>query len=367
VNELRCAFIGCGGAGMAYLDVYRDHPGVRVTACIDIDMERASAAARSFESGNGAVKTPVLASANFADALTPDVDLLVINTPNHIHREQAVAALQLNKHVFLQKPLASTLDDAVAILAAARESKGRAGVYMSYFDQSIIHDFREMAIQGWFGDITQLHARLMHSGGMRWAKETANGKPSWRGSVRLTGGGAFIQLAVHYIRMMCWITGQRVERVMGFASNLKCPGIEGEDTAVAILEFSGGTQATLNVSWCAGGEEFSVHGTRGTMTYLDNHIATLRSSQDFAGNVVRYTAPDVQYAETAPVKLGDARQPFNQHRKFLEELRNGEQAFVSIETAVRDMVVVEAFYESVRTGKAVSIASFLSEVQAATA
>jgi len=367
VKEVRCAFVGCGGASLEYLDVYRDTPGVLVTACIDIDMERARTAARFFEGSGGTKRQPVIASANFADALTPDVDLLVINTPNHLHRDQAVAALRLDKHVFLQKPLAPTLDDAMAIMLAARASKGQAGVYMSYFDQPIIHVVREMAAQGWFGEITQIHGRLMHAGGMTWAKETANGKPSWRGSVRLTGGGAFIQLAVHYIRMMCWITGQSVERIMGFASNLNCPGLEGEDTAVAILQLDGGAQATLKVSWCAEGEEFSVHGTMGTMTYLDNHLTRLKSPQSFQGNVVRYTAPEAQYMEIEPVNRSHADQPFNQHRKFLEELRSGEAPFVSIEAAVRDMVVVEAFYESVRTGKAVRIAPFTAEARVATA
>lgn len=358
MKELRCAFVGCGGAGLAYLDAYRSLPGVQIAACIDIDLERAQCAARSFARYNAAgERQPVRVSADFADALTSDVDLLVVSTPNHLHRDQAIAALKHDKHVFLQKPLASTLEDAVAILQATRESKAHAGVYMSYFDHPIIHDFREMVLRGWFGEVTQMHGSLMHSGGLLWTKEIAAGKPaSWRGSVRLTGGGAFIQLAVHYIRMMCWIIGKRVQSIMGFASNRMCPGIEGEDTAVAILELEGGMVATLNVSWCGEGEEFSIHGTQGSLTHLNNQYTRLQSEHSYEGDAICYVAPGLQHIENLPVDRSDANQPYNQHRIFLEEIRSGKPAFVSIETAVQDMMVVDAFYESVRTGKKVLIA-----------
>jgi predicted dehydrogenase len=357
VADLRCAFVGCGGVAAEYFDVYRNHPGVRVTACIDTDIHRAKAAAARF-AGNGGV---VLASGDFADAMKPEIDLLVINTPNYLHREQAVAALRHNKHVFLQKPIASTLEDAMAILQASRESKGVAGVYMSYFDHPVVHDFKAMAEQGWFGEISQMHGRLMHTNGVLWSNETLNGKPSWRGSILQTGGGAFIQLAVHYFRTMCWLTGQRVERITGFSSSLKCVGLEGEDTAVAILEFSEGAQATLNLSWCTRGEELSIHGTKGSMTYLDNQQTRLQSSESFDGKLLHYTGPKEQYAACPTVSHGDASQPTNQHCVFLEALAKGEPPFVSVESAVEDMAVVKAFYESIRSGKSVEVAPLFAE------
>lgn len=335
-----------------YFDVYRNHPGVRVTTCIDTDIHRARAAAAYFAGDGGAV----LASMDFADALKPEVDLLVINTPNYLHCKQAVAALKLNKHVFLQKPIATTLEDAMTILRASRESGGVAGVYMSYFDHPVVHDFKAMAEQGWFGDITQMHGRLMHANGLLWSNETLHGRPSWRGSIQQTGGGAFIQLAVHYFRTMCWLTGQRVARITGFSSSLKCVGLEGEDSAVALLEFSEGAQATLNLSWCTRGEELSIHGTKGFMTYLDNEQTRLQSSENFDGKVLHYTGPKEQYVNCPAVSHGDATQPTNQHRVFLESLAKGEPPFVSVESAVEDMAVVKAFYESIHCGKPVEVA-----------
>ena len=53
---------------------------------------------------------------------------------------------------------------------------------MSYFDQPLIHDLRDMVRQGWLGDIVHCYARLMHKGGMMWSDEALAGNPNWRGS-----------------------------------------------------------------------------------------------------------------------------------------------------------------------------------------
>ena len=131
---------------------------------------------------------------------------------------------------------------------------------MSYFNQPVVHDLRGMVQAGCFGKITQVHMRLMHPGGLVWSAQASDGSPSWRCSIAQTGGGAFIQLAVHSIRIVSWILDEGVKRVQGFASNRMCLGLEGEDSAVAILELDLGTFATLNMSWCASGEELSIHG-----------------------------------------------------------------------------------------------------------
>jgi UDP-N-acetyl-2-amino-2-deoxyglucuronate dehydrogenase len=351
-RPLVCAFVGCSSFSRSYLSVYRDMPGVSVKVCVDIELERARLAVALL---NAKQSVPAaFATVDFRAALSKDIDLVVINTPNHLHREHALAALECGKHVFLQKPLAASMTDALAIQAVAKKSKGSAGIYMSYFDHPIIHDLRSMARAGWFGSITQIHARLMHSGGLIWSQEAAIGSPSWRGSIEQTGGGVFIQLAVHYLRIANWILDDSIVRIFGFASNLNCPGLEGEDTAAAVIEFARGCMATLNVSWCARGEEISVHGTEGYLTYLDNKYVTMQSPRDFKGHILDYTGPEPQSLECDKAPIGDAGQPFNQHRRFVEDVRSGRPPFISIDAGVQDVAVAAAFYESVRSGRPAS-------------
>ena len=367
MQNLRVAFVGCGGIADHYLQVYRDLEFVEITVCMDVNLDRAQQAVAQVGENSQARPTT-----NFADVLGDDVDVVVINSPNHLHREQAVAALAANKHVLLQKPIAASMEDAEKIVKAAAQAKLRgiiSGLYMSYFDQPLMHDLKAKFEAGYFGNIAHLYARLMHRGGLKLSQEILAGQPNWRGSVAQTGGGAFIQLAVHYVHLFGWLMNSKVVRVMAMTKNQHCPGIEGEDIACAILEFANGALATLDMAWNTAGEQLSIHGTLGTAEYIGNKTLMLNSiavASDEYKNT--FSAPSQLHKTSAPgtaasqeiseviaPALGDATNPFNQHRMFLEAVRDGREPFVSTASGAEDLRVVQAVYESARSGQAVKI------------
>ena len=199
-----------------------------------------------------------------------------------------------------------------------------------------------------------------------WSDEALRGIRTWRGSVDETGGGCFIQLAVHYIHIFEWLGAGKVVRATGFTRNLHCPGLEGEDLAVAVLETDSGAMITLDTAWCTNGEELAVHGTLGRFSYRNSRWVTLASSAGaFDGRVVRYSGGLVpafggpqgeeQQMEVRPPAFDDIANPLNQHRLFLEAVREGKPAPVSVASGVRDMRIVQAVYESARTGRAVEV------------
>jgi predicted dehydrogenase len=353
---INVSFVGCGGMAAHYVNVYRELDWVRLLSCIDVNLESARRAA-----GSG-----VDATTDFCAALAPEVDAVIISTPNSAHREQAVAAIDAGKHVMLQKPVAANLADAQAIAAAAARSTRTVGLYMSYFDQPLVHDLRDMISTGRLGAVVHGYARLMHQGGRMWSDEVLKGTPNWRASVRQTGGGCFIQLAVHYIHIFEWITGAKVVRAAAFTNRLHCPGLEGEDLASALLELDSGALITLDTAWCANGEELAVHGTLGRFHYRDSRwLAVASGAGPFRGRVVDYAGGLTQAfggpqgeertMEVRPPAFGDPTNPLNQHRAFLEAARDGRPAPVSVASGVRDMSVVAAVYESARSGRAVDI------------
>jgi UDP-N-acetyl-2-amino-2-deoxyglucuronate dehydrogenase len=360
MNErLNVAFVGCGGMAAHYLSVYRDLEWVNVRCCVDADSSAAQRAASQFGDATSA-------STDFSAALAPDIDAVVISTPNHLHRPQAVAAIEGGKHVLLQKPVAANLPDAVAIAASAARSSKTVGLYMSYFDQPLVYDLRDMVTQGRLGSLVHFYARLMHRGGMMWSDEAMKGNRTWRSSVEETGGGCFIQLAVHYVHLFTWIGGVRVARVTALSRNLHCPGMEGEDIAVALLEMDSGAMATLDTAWCANGEELAIHGTEGRIIYRNaGSLDVASTGGEFSGRVIRYAGGVTpafggltgveQRVEVKPPAFGDVANPWNQHRAFLEAARDGRPAFVSVASGVDDLRVVAAVYESARTGRAVNL------------
>src|SRR5206468_10495213 len=102
---------------------------------------------------------------------------------------------------------------------------------------------------------------------------------------------------------------------------------------------------------------------RGRFTYRDNKLALSSTEGKFEGRVARYDGAQVpafggpqgeeQQMEIRPPAFADITNPLNQHRQFLEAVRDGRPAPVSIASGVRDLQVVEAFYESTRRGCAV--------------
>ncbi|WP_316744765.1 Gfo/Idh/MocA family oxidoreductase [Streptomyces sp. MK7] len=110
------ALVGCGAFGTFVLDAIHDLPGVRVAACADADRRRAQALAGRY---GAAVHTSVEDVAALAD-----VDVVVLATPPAAHADAAVTALRAGKHVFCEKPMALTVEDAARVAAESHRSHG---------------------------------------------------------------------------------------------------------------------------------------------------------------------------------------------------------------------------------------------------
>jgi predicted dehydrogenase len=188
--EIRIGLVGCGGVVRQYRKVYRGLPWVRVVTAIDVNLEEAEAAAEEL----GASR----ASTRFEEALEPDIDAVVISTPNHLHVEQAPAAFEAGKHVLLQKPMARTIEECDRILEAQRRSGKVLGIYMNLLDHSLFRDLKRMAQSGYLGAIGLVSARLAHRGGLSWGGADVNWRAS-REDLRAPGSQR-IHLACYAVR-----------------------------------------------------------------------------------------------------------------------------------------------------------------------
>jgi predicted dehydrogenase len=358
LETISVSIVGCGGMASHYLNVYRDLHWVSVVSCVDVNLDSANDAATRFSA-------PV-ATTSFEAALSNDVDVVIINTPNHLHREQAVAAIDAGKHVLLQKPVAATIEDAEAIANAANGSGKTIGLYMSYFDQPLMHDLRDLISQGFLGHAAHAYALYMHKGGMVSSTRALEGTRTWRTSLVQTGGGCFVQLAVHYIHLVEWITETTATRACAFTKNLHSPGIEGEDLTCALLQLNSGAVLSIDTAWCSNGEQLSLHGTLGRIEYRNSRFLSMASAKGaFRGRVIDYeggieTSFDSIHGierqmEILPPAFDDWSNPFNQHRMFLEAVRDRKPAFCSIASGLHDLRCVHAVYDSAQLGRGIDI------------
>ncbi|MEZ6197433.1 MAG: Gfo/Idh/MocA family oxidoreductase [Planctomycetota bacterium] len=219
----------------------------------------------------------------------PGIDLVDVATPNHVHAEQAIAALAAGKHVACEKPLARDLDDARAMAAAAKKAarKGvRTFVWFNYRRCPAIGAAWRLVREGRLGRIHHVRATYLQSWG---GPDTPF---SWRFKKKLAGSGAHGDLNAHIVDLARFLTGDEVERVHGavartFVKERAVPGQKGEtercdvDDCVAFLaSFKGGATASFEASRVAPGHQnrntIELNGEKGSLAWDFEDMNVLR-------------------------------------------------------------------------------------------
>jgi UDP-N-acetyl-2-amino-2-deoxyglucuronate dehydrogenase len=344
-RQLRVGLIGVGGVAAKYASLYAEYPRSQLVSVYDIqpDVCRELAARSGCEM-----------AASAQDVIDSDVEAIVISTPNALHLSQASAALAAGRHVLLQKPMTVDVDEAERLQRAADASGRVLAMYMNSLDHPLFRDIKRMIAAGTLGRIGAINCKLANGMGHVW--RTAGGN-FWRGSRSAVGGGSFAMLACHYLNLGQWLLESRIVRVSAVGANLMCDHIEGDDIMSAIVEFDSGPLGVVESSWCVKGEQMSLHGSTGSIAYIDNSVLTMKAEQPFEGEVVSYLTPGqrVVVEGLMPPAMGDWRNVHNQHRRFIDAVLDGGPVDVPAVAGLWDMRVLGASYRASAERRAVDV------------
>ncbi len=182
---------------------------------------------------------------HFAELLAdPAVDALCICTPSGLHAQQTVAAARAGKHVLVEKPMALSVADADAMIAACRENNVRLGVCLQRRAEPLFRRVHDAIHAGDLGDI------ILGVVSMPYHRDEAYyAQAEWRGSWALDGGGALMNQGIHIIDLLVWCLGDPLE-VAAFADG-RYRSVEIEDTAGALARFANGALATITATVAA--------------------------------------------------------------------------------------------------------------------
>lgn len=189
-----------------------------------------------------------------------DIDAVVICTPNHMHEEQAIAALEAGKHVLVEKPLALTEEGCARVVAAAEKSGRTLMVAMNNRYRPDTQAIKPFADGGELGRIFLTRAAWLN-------KKMRIPRPTWRHRVATAGGGALIDLGVQTIDLCLWTLGFPAAASV-VAHTHTPPGAEVEDTGAILLRLADGGAISLTISWSLVAERdrhyMRLLGTRGS-------------------------------------------------------------------------------------------------------
>ena len=240
---LRVAIIGTGTISGAHIHGYLALTDrCKITALVDIYPEKAVQKNVEFD-----LEAKVYSS--HRDILEdPDIDLVSISTPPYCHAEIAVDFLNAGKHVIVEKPMAPSLAECDAMLAAAAKSGRVFSVIAQNRFRNPIMNLKKTLDSGLIGKI--VHAQVDSF----WWRGHCYYDLWWRGTWEKEGGGCTLNHAVHHIDMLGWMMGLP-ESVSAVMSNAAHDNSEVEDISVAALLYSGGALAQVTSSVIHHGEE----------------------------------------------------------------------------------------------------------------
>jgi len=233
--------VGCGGIAPAHLEGYL-HSGesVKIVRLADQNLERANALIEKYG------LTDAQAIADYRDGLQV-ADVVSVCTPPGLHRDVAVAALQSGCHVLLEKPMAPSLAECDAIIAAANQSGRLLSVVVQSRYISSIRNVIDMVKGGAYGK--NLYTRV-HS---TWYRGESYYDLGWRGRWEVEGGGCTQNHSIHHIDLLLWAKGMPAS-IRAYMTNLNHHNSEEEDFASAVLRYADGSVAELTSTLVAHGE-----------------------------------------------------------------------------------------------------------------
>jgi predicted dehydrogenase len=321
-----------------------------------------------------------------------EIDLVDIGTPNDVHAEQAIAALEAGKHVACEKPLAGTLADATAMAEAAEKSGGKTFVWFNYRRVPAVALAQRLVASGAIGRVYHARAAYLQS----W------GGPDtpllWRFQGDVAGSGAHGDLNAHIIDAVRFVTGEEITTVEGAiehtfitertllegsaggeiaGAGAATAGAKGpstvDDAVLFLARLSGGALASFEATRLATGyhnaNRFEIHGDRGAVRFDFERMNELGFySLDGEGATQGWTTIDVTrggdghpYVEAwwpDSHGLGYEHSFVNQASDILTMIGGGQPrvAMPDFADALRTQRVLHAAIESARNRTPVDVA-----------
>ena len=359
-DRVRLGVIGVG-IGKTHIEGYLSHPQAELVALCDVNEAALAAAA----AGYGVPLT----FTDYRDLLAlPDLDAVSVCVPNYLHAPLALAALQAGKHVLTEKPLSTDAKLGQKMVDAATKAKK---LFMIQFNNryrpeaQLLKQFTEA------GELGEIYfARC------GWIRR--NGIPGWGNwftTQQYAGGGPLIDLAVHMLDLTWWLMGKpQPVTCLGatyqkFGPKMEClgpwgkPNLQGvydvEDMAVGMLRFANGATILLEASWASRIEREFVYST----LCGDLAGATLERVWDVDG--IDDTSHDrlklfrTEHGAPADVDLKVEPDPMmgrtTAARHFVDCCLGLAKPISPATDGLAIMKILDALYQSAKTGKAVSL------------
>lgn len=333
--------IGGGNISETHARTAREIPGIELAAWFGHNQEKT----RKLSELYGGTRYETLQS--FLEHRP--MDLVLIGSPSGVHAEQGIAAARHGLHLLIEKPLDINTERIDLLVNECDRAGVKLGVFFQDRVAPGIRKLKELLDEGQVGQL------ILVLGQVKWYRPPEYyGGSRWRGTWALDGGGALMNQGVHTVDLLLWLLGD-VRRVSAKAITA-LHDIEVEDTVVATLEFASGAIGVLQVAtsvYPGYQRRVELTGSEGTIILEHDRIVAADLRKPLSN--LPSSAESNQNSSTTSPLVSDV----SGHRRILEDflqaIETNGQPVCDGREGRRSVELVQAIYESSRTGQSVSL------------
>lgn len=340
-REFRIVVVGCGRISERHFEAIGATPGLRVVAACDEIPERADAAAERYG---------VRAFTSYKEMLAEtEADAAAICTPSGLHPRHGMMAAGRGLHVISEKPMATRMDEANALVHAC----DRANVHLFVVKQNRLNPsiqlLRRAVDKQRFGRIYMANTTV------RWQRpQDYYDQAPWRGTWEFDGG-AFMNQASHYVDMIQWLVGP-VDSISAKTATL-ARRIESEDSGVAILRFRNGAIGTIEVTMLTYPRNLegsiTILGEKGTVKIGGTALNRIEQWEFADSDDDDREAEALRKAPNPLSVYGSGHGPYYQN--VVQVLRGEAAPGTDGREGRRSLELILGIYEAARTGREVAL------------
>ena len=276
------------------------------------------------------------------------IEAVSICTPNYLHAEMTIAAANAGKHVLVEKPMATSLPEAEAMVEAAHKNKVILMVEQTHRFGPNPEIAKEVLNEGSLGRILYIWGRIGHAGPEQWSPGA-----DWYIQKKTGGGGAMMCIGIHIFDFIRWLLRKEAVEISGNLGPLRKPYFEVESYGNAHVLFEDGTIGAFEASWSNRPYQMIaiLYGEKGTMTVSFNDEVPVLVKYGMPPDV---GDPNCGWGELVPYKR-DKSIYGGPIAHFINCIKRKEQPIVPGEEGLKSLEGIMAIYESVKTGKFVKL------------
>jgi predicted dehydrogenase len=348
---IRIGIIGAGNIGSVHASQFSQLRDIcEITAITDVYLPMAEQRAKEFG-------IPAVLESPEALIQSPNVDAVIIGVPNQYHAELAIQAIEAGKHVLLEKPMGINAEAAKQILKASEKSDKVVMIGHQMRWESVPMQIKAQIDRGELGKIYTAKTGWFRRKGIP-------GWGTWFTRMDQSGGGPLIDIGVHMLDLALYLMGNpKPVSVFGstyaeFGPKRKGIGTWGkpnwngvydvEDLATALIKMEDGSTLTLEVSW-------AVHMDTDNTPFV--HLMGTEGGASYRGATGKLLTEKFDKPMETPLARpeNDEHERLRLSRHFLDCILTGKQPITSALSGFTNNLVLDAIYESSRTGHEVRL------------